>query len=76
MVIQNNLHFRIPILRVPLFRVMLYTILAGALTKNIVAMKEHLEGDLEKESSQVHVYPAITEAQRRKERELVSAEVG
>ena len=52
---------------------------AGALTKNMVAMKEHLEGDLEKEASQPTsstLYPTITEAQRRKEKEIVSKEVG
>lgn len=49
----------------------------GALTKNIVAMKEHLEGDLGKESSEGGVIlPAISEAQRRKEREMISKEVG
>lgn len=48
----------------------------GALTKNIVAMKEHLEGGLNKESSETKVYlPAISEAQRKKERELVSKEI-
>ena len=47
----------------------------GALTKNIVAMKERLEGDLAKESSESSFLPAISEAQKKKEREMVSKEV-
>ena len=55
----------------------LFVNFAGALTKNIVAMKERLEGDLNKEdSNEAKVYlPAISEAQRKKERELVSKEI-
>ena len=45
----------------------------GALTKNILAMKERLEGDLKKEEQSG--LPVITEAQRRKEREMVTKEV-
>ena len=45
----------------------------GALTKNIMAMKERLEGDLpQNEQSGL---PIISEAQRRKEREMVTKEV-
>ncbi len=38
-------------------------------------MKEHLEGDLDKDSAQTTTLPAISEAQRRKEREIVAKEV-
>lgn len=56
---------------------LLYAIDAGALTKKLVAMKEHLEGKLNKESDggKGSALPAISEAQRRKEREIVSKEV-
>ena len=47
----------------------------GALTKNIVAMKEHLEGDLDKDAIPTSAMPAISEAQRHKEREIVTKEV-
>ena len=51
--------------------------ISGALTKKLVAMKEHLEGNLEKEGdgAKSSALPAISEAQRRKEREIVSKEV-
>ena len=45
----------------------------GALTKNIMAMKERLEGDLPQEEQPG--LPIISEAQRRKEREMVTKEV-
>ena len=48
-------------------------IFPGALTKNIMAMKERLEGDLAKDEQTG--LPIITEAQRRKEREMVMKEV-
>ena len=47
---------------------------SGALTKTIVAMKERLEGDMDKDTPQ-STMPAISEAQRRKEREIVTKEV-
>lgn len=50
-----------------------YTHTVGALTKNIMAMKERLEGDLPQEEQTG--LPIITEAQRRKEREMVTKEV-
>ena len=46
---------------------------SGALTKNIMAMKERLEGDLPQEEQPG--LPIISEAQRRKEREMVTKEV-
>lgn len=46
----------------------------GALTKNIVAMKERLEGKTTADQGQA-VLPGISEAQRRKEREMVAKEV-
>ena len=45
----------------------------GALTKNIMAMKERLEGDLPQ--NEQPGLPIISEAQRRKEREMVTKEV-
>ena len=45
----------------------------GALTKNIMAMKERLEGDLSKHEQPG--LPIISEAQRRKEREIITKEV-
>lgn len=47
----------------------------GALTKNIVAMKEHLEGTLKEASEENAFLPAISEAQRKKEREIVAKEI-
>ena len=48
----------------------------GALTKNIVAMKERLEGDLPKADQQSRTdHSTLTEAQRQKEREIVTKEV-
>ena len=48
----------------------------GALTKNIVAMKQRLEGDLAQSVGQQQSdQPTISEAQRRKEREMVAREV-
>ena len=46
---------------------------AGALTRTIVATKERLEGSLPPEEGPTH--PGISEAQRRKERELIAREV-
>jgi TRAF3-interacting protein 1 len=50
------------------------TCTVGALTKNIMAMKERLEGDLPQ--NEQPGLPIISEAQRRKEREMVTKEVG
>ena len=48
----------------------------GALTKNIVAMKERLEGNLPKSDQTTRIdHPTLTEAQRQKEREIVAKEV-
>lgn len=46
----------------------------GALTKKMVATKERLEGDLAKSEASPS-FPTISEAQRRKEREMVSKEI-
>ncbi len=46
----------------------------GALTKKMVATKERLEGDLAKSEASPS-FPTISEAQRRKEREMVSREI-
>ena len=48
-------------------------LILGALTKNIMAMKERLEGDLPQ--NEQPGLPIISEAQRRKEREMVTKEV-
>ena len=49
--------------------------LTGALTKTIVATKERLEGDLPQGKQLPSYHPGISEAQRRKEREMVAKEV-
>ena len=49
--------------------------LTGALTKTIVATKERLEGDLPQGKQLPSHHPGISEAQRRKEREMVAKEV-
>ena len=49
--------------------------LTGALTKTIVATKGRLEGDLPQGKQLPFHHPGISEAQRRKEREMVAKEV-
>ena len=52
-----------------------HTLHPGALTKTIVATKERLEGDLPQGKQLPSHHPGISEAQRRKEREMVAKEV-
>lgn len=54
---------------------LVYMTLTGALTKTIVATKERLEGDLPQGKQLPSHHPGISEAQRRKEREMVAKEV-
>ena len=49
--------------------------LTGALTKTIVATKERLEGDLPQGKQLPSHHPGISEAQWRKESEMVAKEV-